>query len=117
MANQMVQLQPIVKKMIRKTFAEKATDTGDDMKEARNKDNLRQKEKELKEMQEEIDEEGKQIAEFLKNRKAEMLAVGESKAQNNLKEVLKDLGRKKRETNDIEEEALAFEEQQNKQNE
>lgn len=35
--------------------------------------------------------------------------MGESKAQNNLKEVLKDLGKKKRETNDIEEEALGFE--------
>jgi len=36
--------------MIRKTFAEKMTDTGDDMKDARNKDNLKQKEKELYEM-------------------------------------------------------------------
>lgn len=38
------------------------------------------------------------------------MAVGESKAQANLKEVLKDLGKKKRITHEIEDEAAEIEE-------
>lgn len=46
----------------------------------------------------------------MKNRKLDLMAVGESKAQANLKEVLKDLGKKKRITHEIEDEAAEIEE-------
>ena len=42
-----------------------------------------------------------------------MLAVGESKAQNNLKDVLKDLGKKRREAESIENDANAMQDMQN----
>jgi hypothetical protein len=42
----------------------------------------------------------------LKNRKLDLQAVGESKAESNLKEVLKDLGKKKHEVNEAEDEAV-----------
>ncbi|CAK93569.1 unnamed protein product (macronuclear) [Paramecium tetraurelia] len=116
LANQMVQLQPIVKKTVRKTYADKGTDTGDDIKDARNQANLLKKEMELKGMQEELDQDSQQITEFLKNRKIDLQAVGESKAETNLKEVLKDLGKKKHEVNDAEDEAVQqFEELQKQQ--
>jgi ribosomal protein L12E/L44/L45/RPP1/RPP2 len=69
-----------MKKVLRKTFKEKATDTGEDMKDARSATGLAKKEEEIKALAEELDEEGAKIDEFLKNRKAEMMAVGESKA-------------------------------------
>lgn len=111
----MVQLQPIVKKLMKKTYADKATDCNDDMKDARSKENLAKKQEELDLMQVELDEGGKQLEEFLKNRKVELLSIGESKAQNNLKEVLKDLSKKKRETNEIEDEAMGYENAQQAQ--
>lgn len=40
--------------------------------------------------------------EILKNRKLEVLAVGESNVNKNLKDMLKDLGKKKRIVNDFE---------------
>ena len=64
----------------RKVYSDKATDTRDDMLAARDKDSLAKKEEEIRLLAQEMDEEGKQIDEFLKNRKAEVLAVGESKA-------------------------------------
>lgn len=36
MASSMVTVQPAMKKVPRKTYAERATDTGDDMRDARN---------------------------------------------------------------------------------
>ena len=90
---------------MRKTFAEKATDTADDMKDARDRGHLKQKEDEIARLAEELDEEGAKIDEFLKNRKQEVMAMGESKAQNNLRDVLKDLGKKRREADLVEEDA------------
>lgn len=76
----MVQTGPTMRKPVKKTFQEKGTDTGDDLREARSKENLAAKEAEVKALAQELDDEGRQIDEFLKNRKAEVLAVGESKA-------------------------------------
>ncbi|CAK85452.1 unnamed protein product (macronuclear) [Paramecium tetraurelia] len=117
MAHSIVQLQPVVKKMVKKVFEEKGTDTGEDMKNARNQDHLMKKQKELMDIQDDLDEESQKISEFLKNRKLDLMAVGESKAQANLKEVLKDLGKKKRITNEIDDEAAEIEEQQQKERE
>ena len=44
----------------------------------------------------EIDKGTKEIDEILKKRKQEVMAVGESNANKNLKDILKDLGKKKR---------------------
>ncbi|CAD8132675.1 unnamed protein product [Paramecium octaurelia] len=117
MAHQIVQLQPVVKKMVKKVFEEKGTDTGEDMKNARNQDHLMKKQKELMDIQDDLDEDSLKISEFLKNRKLDLMAVGESKAQANLKEVLKDLGKKRRITHEIDDEAAEIEEQQHKERE
>ena len=66
-------------------------------------------------MAKEIDEEGKQIDDFLKNKKAEIMQIGESQAQNNLRDVLKDLGRKKREADAVEYDANHLADMQNTQ--
>ena len=67
------------------------------MRNARDPGALKQKEEEVLAFAKELDEESKKVSDFLKSRKNETLAVGESKAQENLKEVLKDLGKKRRE--------------------
>jgi len=75
------------------------------MKDARDKGHLQKKEDEIVAMAAELDEETAKLDEYLKAHKAEVLAVGESKAQNNLRDVLKDLGKKRREAEQIEDDA------------